>query len=157
MLLAFFTTTSTLLFTVKLASTSTHRSFSAKLLSSQSAPSLCWCMELFLPGARAGIFLSWASQGSCQTISPACPGPSEWQQTYLISVAYQPLLTILCCRKTCLSPILQAINEDVKHYWPQRFPSFITSCHYPIYALCTEQAVEIWSCFDSARNDWNWI
>ena len=52
-------------------------SFSAKLLSSQLAPSTYWCMGLFLPMCRAFISLCWTAWGSSLQISPASQSPFE--------------------------------------------------------------------------------
>jgi len=46
-----------------------------------------------------GLFTSlcWTVQHSCQLISSACQGPSEWQHDPLV---YQPLIPVLCNQQT---------------------------------------------------------
>jgi len=75
-----------------LVSTRSPGSFTAKLLSSWSAPSMRWCMGLFLPRRRTLHFSLWNLEDASQPISPACPGPFEWQRSYLIYQPFHPVL-----------------------------------------------------------------
>lgn len=86
---------------VSFLSTWPLRSFSAKLLSSQSPPSLCWCLSCCSSGQdlfQKGMYFSGTSWGSSLTISPACQGPSaQWHNQWV----YQPPLPAVHHPQTC--------------------------------------------------------
>lgn len=73
-----------------LVSIRTPRAFSAELHFSWVAPSCPHAWGYSSTGL--GIFLYWASCGSCQPISPTGPNLCEWQHTHLVC---QPLLPVL--------------------------------------------------------------
>lgn len=61
---------------VKVVSTRTPRSISAKLLSTKKSPSLYWGMGLLLPSGRIFSSFCWTPCDSHQPISPECQGAS---------------------------------------------------------------------------------
>lgn len=113
-LLAFFFAKSHCWLKVSSESTRTPRLFSAKLLSIQSASSLCW--GYYFPGAGFCSSFCSTSWDFWQCISPACQGPYGWQHNPPV---YQLLLPLLCCLQTCiLCPSIEVINEDVEQSKP---------------------------------------
>lgn len=54
------------------------RSFFAKLLTSYSAPSMYWHMQLLLPRGKTLHFPSVELHEDPLSSSPSCPGPSQW-------------------------------------------------------------------------------
>ena len=82
---------------VNLSSTSTPRSFSAELLSSRSAPSLYWCIGLFLPRCRTLclLLLNLIRFLSAQLFSSQTPFRAHWKINFLTAlIIYAELLTI---------------------------------------------------------------
>jgi len=89
--------------------TVSHLCYNGKLLShvQPGVPQVLFCKATFqpvtpaCPGASGcscpGTSPSWTSWGSCQPMSPACWGSSEWQQD---PPAYEPLLPVLCHQQT---------------------------------------------------------
>ncbi|KAK4827398.1 LOW QUALITY PROTEIN: hypothetical protein QYF61_017803 [Mycteria americana] len=104
-----------------LVCTKTPKSFSAKLLSNWLAPSIYWCMELFLLRCKTLHFMRCkeTSESSCWPISPACQGHSGWQH---IPLEYQSLLLAwyhLQLAEGTFCSIIQISNEDVEQDWTQ--------------------------------------
>ena len=96
---------------VNLVSIRTPRSFSAKLLSSWSAPACPGAWGSSSPEAGRGISLRWTSQGSCRPVSPTCWSPSEWHHNQL---AYQSLLFIYT---GLLTPLLDFLPIEMDQSW----------------------------------------
>ena len=98
---------------VSLLSCRTPRSFSAKLLSNQPAPSEYCCIALFLPRGRTSRFPLLNFQDSSLPSSLACQAPSEWQQTHLVySHSSQVfLLSVNVLRKPCVPSSRQLITS----------------------------------------------
>lgn len=65
--------------------------FSAKLLSSQSAPHICCCLRSSSAGAGLRITLCWTSSGSCPLLPSACWDLSKWCHNHLMLQSVLPI------------------------------------------------------------------
>lgn len=110
-------------FMFNLFPTTTPKSFSIKLLSSPSAPRQSWYVGLFLPRCRTFrvALLNFMRFLSCQPIS---------QPIEVHLDGSTPIRCISHCSWFCVI-IIQAINEEVVWYWPQR-----TSSDWPLAGRC---------------------
>lgn len=57
-----------------------------------SQPALHLCTGIFFLGVGLSTSFSWASWASCQPVSSACWGSSEWQHNHLVYPQFLPLL-----------------------------------------------------------------
>lgn len=97
---------------VHLLSTRLSRSASTGPLSSQSVPTVYWCLRLFIPKGRTVHSSLLKFMQILGPISPACQGCSEWQHNHLM---YQPLLPVLYHLQTCsLHLFLQLLKQAVQ-------------------------------------------
>ena len=96
--LAFLATRAHCWLVVNLSSASSPRSLSAELLSSRAAPSLYWCMGLFLPRCSTLHLPLLNLNRFLSSQLSSLSGLAEWQHSLLV---YLPLFPVLCHEQTC--------------------------------------------------------
>lgn len=101
--------------------TRTATAFSAKLLSSWAVPSIHWCCLGFFP-SDAG--LGTPPCRSCQSISPGCWGPYEWQHDSLWCTSQ----SIQFCKIDKSAPSPKSLMKCSIRLVPVLAPGYTTSC-----------------------------